>query len=580
MDVPTQSRWKTKTWPALAIALALALPTLWVGRVGEDTYQLLATEGVSSPFLGGFRRFDAFVFANGQADQLAAVRQAGSMPYWTRLDFKVAFWRPLSSALMVVDRALFGRSAPLAHAHSVLWSLALVAVVGALFRKLFSAPLAAFALLLFSLDDARAIPTAWLANRNALVAATFAVLAVAGHLLWRERGDRKALFGSLAAALVALHGGEAALGFFAYLLAYELLAGPGPISRRLAALVPITLVVAAWLAAYKLHGYGAANSTMYVDPFVQPLDWLMNLPARLAVTGGAALIGFPADLWMSPGLRIPLAIAAALLVTGLAFLLRAAARELPPDESRHLRWLFAGALISLLPVTSTSPSNRLLLAGSLGAAACLAVVLRQAWRLKGKFLPVALGLGFFHLVLPPLLWLAFSFAFSMGNARAERIQRTLEAELDQTKVANQRLVALWNDPFGTMATAANWIASGAPAPRALWTLSLAPAEHRYTRTGPSTLELDLAAESRLLTSEVEFFCRPPGSTPFESVELDGLSVQVIDRDKAGIRKVRFEFDRELEDPSLVFLGWKDGAMHVVAPPPMGDSLYASPAQPF
>lgn len=144
-------------WLALAVAVALALPSLLVGRVGEDAAQLLGSEG-SSPWPLAFSRYDSFVFSDGQPAHVAALRNYGAMPYWTRLDFKVAFWRPLSSVLIRVDSGLLASSAILAHLHSILWSLLLVVMVGLLLRRLIGPSLAGLALIVFALDDGRAIP--------------------------------------------------------------------------------------------------------------------------------------------------------------------------------------------------------------------------------------------------------------------------------------------------------------------------------------------------------------------------------------------------------------------------------------
>jgi hypothetical protein len=557
------------------LATAVALPTLMAGRVGEDAAQLLASEG-SSPWTFAFPRFDSFVFSDGQRDHVAALRNYGALPYWTRLDFKVAFWRPLSSVLIYFDAVLLAGSALLAHVHSILWSLMLVALVGLLLRRIVGPSLAGLALILFALDDARAIPTIWLANRNALVAAVFGVAAIVFHLKWREQHHKPSLLLSLLAMVLALLGGESALGFAAYIAAYELVAAPGTMGRRIKALAPIALASLGWLVAYKALGYGAHASTLYVDPFAQPLDWLTNLGPRLSVMFAGAIIGFPADLWMMADARAFLVIGAAALVAGFGAYLFKAGQDLTHEERRHLRWLVFGAGLSLLPATSTSPSIRLLLPASLGGCVAVAVVLRHAWEKRRAALAIAVGLGFFHLLIAPLFWIGLSYAFKLAADRGDRIQAALEADLDPSKVSDQRLINLWSDPFAMMSAPAHWRMSGAPMPRAWWTLSLAPGEHRYTRTAADTLELELA-NGRLLTNELEYFCRPPGSEPFSSVALEGMRAEVVDRDAEGVRRVRFIFDRSLDDPSLVLIRWDNGVMRRLPTPKVGSAFVATPA---
>jgi hypothetical protein len=111
---------------------------------------------------------------------------------------------------------------------------------------------------------------------------------------------------------------------------------------------------------------------------------------------------------------------------------------------------------------------------------------------------------------------------------------------------------------------------GMPAPRAWWTLSLSREPHVLTRTGPTSLELSLT-RGHFLTDEFETLFRgashplPQGSR----VALPGMRVTVLDADEVGPTRVGFEFDTPLEDPSLVFLRWKDGALHPSPPPPVG-----------
>ena len=106
---------------AVVFAAVLALPSVVVSRFGDDYGQLLAVEGSTSPFKGVFSKYDEFVFSDGDPQHVRALVERGGLPWWSHPRLKIAFFRPLSSALMVMDHALFGRGTFGPHLHSALW---------------------------------------------------------------------------------------------------------------------------------------------------------------------------------------------------------------------------------------------------------------------------------------------------------------------------------------------------------------------------------------------------------------------------------------------------------------------------
>lgn len=582
MSPPDSSRWLNfprALWLSLLLALLLGLPSLPLGPFNDDYGHLIVLENILPTLEGPSTRFDLFRFVEGDPATLRPLLERGVLPWWTHPELKLAFWRPLSSALMVLDQALFGYGHVGSHLHSVAWYVALVAMAGLLLRRVLPGALGALALLLFAVDDAHALPVVWLANRNALVAATPALLGLWLHVEGREAHRPWARPLSLLALALGLMGGEVALGVAAHLVAYEALGARGPASERLRAILPPALLVLAWLAAYKVLGYGAWGSGMYVDPLAQPGTWLLALAGRLPALLGGLFLGVPVDLWAfvesSRPWLVGVGVAAVVL---MALVLRAAWGGLSEDERRHTRWLLAGAVLSLLPVASTIPTNRLLLVPSLGGAVAVAAVLRHAWRSRPQAWrprPVAaaaalLALAHFALAVPG--WALLHYAIGEGQRLSEHRQQVLERELDVGRVSQQRVVLLSSpDPVVAMYTAMGWLVRGRPVPRAWWTLSMAPGEHVVTRTGPDTLELE-RTQGPFFASEWEQLYRAPlvALAPGDTVELQGLRVQVLEGDAQGPRRLRFTFDTPLEDPSLVLLQWREGALHKVPPPSPGE----------
>jgi hypothetical protein len=336
-----------------------------------------------------------------------------------------------------------------------------------------------------------------------------------------------------------------------------------------------------YLVFYKALGYGAFGSGSYVDPVGEPGRYLLTALGRIPALLGGLLLGVPADLWVvGPGAR-PVLVGVGLLGLGLlGLLVRSAWPGLGEDERRHCRWLFTGAALSLLPVAAVFPSNRLLLVPSLGGAVAVAVVLVHAWRSRARgWRPRGLAAGagllaLVHLVLAPLLWPAMALGLRVLGTRFHESLQVTERELDRARLPGQRVVML-SLPEPTMGMYAPMVLAtrGMPRPRAWWTLTLSPEPHVLTRTGPSTFELSLT-RGQFLTSEFEHVFRGP-SHPLPqgaTVELEGMRVTVLESDARGPTRVGYAFDAPLEDPSLLLLHWKDGALRRFTPPGVGEPV--------
>ncbi len=580
MDASSLKRWldfPRALWLGLAAALVLALPTLGMGFNLDDHIHLLILEGrwpLGSPF-------DLFRFAGGSPEGMRRIVQEGPYPWWTLPELKIAFWRPLSSALEALDYRLFGRNALGYHLHSLAWYLGLVAIFGSLLRRLVPGALGGLALLLFAVDDAHLLPVGWISNRNALVSTAFALAGVWMHLEWREARRTWALPVSLGALAMGLLAGETALGLFAYLLAYELLGARGTLAERLRAVAPAAVLAVIYLGVYKALGYGAYGSTMYVDPVSEPGRYLGAALGRVpALIGG--LLGVPVDLW---GLSLesrPVLVGLGLGGLGLlVYLLRKAWPGLAEEERRHCRWLAAGAVLSLLPVASAMPMGRLLLVPGLGASVLLSVVLLQAWRSRkqgwrprGVAITAAV-LALMNLVLAPLSWPAMSMMIPQLGATHEQLAERLGRELDSPRLSSQRVVLLDpRDLNATLYVPIFWAKQGRTLPRSWWPLSLALKPVIVTRTGLSSLELELSQGGHFLAGEIEQALRSP-KYPLGTgaqVKLEGMQVTVLAADAQGPTRLGFEFDTPLEDPSLVFLHTRAGELTRFTPPPVGTRI--------
>jgi hypothetical protein len=131
----------------------------------------------------------------------------------------------------------------------------------------------------------------------------------------------------------------------------------------------------------------------------------------------------------------------------------------------------------------------------------------------------------------------------------------LQAEIDDREVADQQIV-LVNGIEHTTAFFTPFIRHlyGHPLPRSCRILNSAPLAHDVERTAGNTLEIAVLGGA-LLDSELESFFRSP-RFPLRSgdtVSLRGLRIEILKLLRGKPQRVRFVFDRALDDPAYLFL---------------------------
>ncbi|MCB9763580.1 MAG: hypothetical protein H6739_27680 [Alphaproteobacteria bacterium] len=566
---------------AVLVSLLLCLPTMGMPLWSDDHTHLLMIEdwlGLREPAaytlqgqtdpLGLLNLFQFFVMPR---EQFAADVAAGALPWWADPDLSLGFWRPLPSFLELMDYRLFGL-APLGyHVHSMLWHLALVGAVGLLHRRALPAA-GALATLLYAMDDARWLPMAWLANRNALIAAVPALLGLAAHLRWREDGWRPgALLGPLGVA-VGLTGGEAAVGSFAYFFAYEAFAAPGAPRRRGLALAPFVVLGGAWAVAYKTMGYGSSGSGLYIDPVGEPAAYLAAAGERAPILVGAMLGMLPSEASTAVPALIPVAVALGLLAAGVVgAMLNAAWPELPEETRRGLRWLGPGAVLALAPILATFPLDRLLLLPGIGGSAVIAVALRWAWRRPRSRVRQGLGVAgvLLHVVLPLPMWVGFPMLFSTENDKLDALRASAFPE-PEALTDKDVVVLVASDITIVMYMPAWGLLHDAPEPGSYQILSAVPRDHRITRTAPDRLELEIL-DGGLFDGMMTKLTRSPGR-PFavgDVVEQRGATIEVLEVGPRGPTRLGVTLRGERE---VYPIAWVDGALVPVALPEVGASM--------
>jgi hypothetical protein len=483
----------------------------------------------------------------------------------------------LSSALIYVDHLLFANSPASMHVHSLLWLAAMLAAGAVLLRRI-EGPglLAPIAAVLFALDGAHILPATWLANRNSLVATTFALLALAAHRRWRAERWRPGMVLGPACFALGLLAGEFALGAGAFFLSYALFLDDGRPPARALSLLPYAILATAWRVAYVSLGYGAAGSGWYIDPGSSPLAFLDALAGRLPVMA-ASLVG-PPLAGLTAALPGPFRMG--LVALSLAWIALASVALWPfLRDDRTARFWGLGALLALFPSSATFPHDRMLMLAGIGAAGLLSRVLalqlenpastsagRLARAATGVFLPATL---LFHLALPAATAPLSARVMKEIGALSDSATDSLPAG---DGLAGKTVVVMNAPDFFLGSYLAVWRASrGMTLPARLEVLTNGLEPVTFTRVGDRALEAEVArghfnAWTHPLVRPVDE-PMPPGTR----IRRPGCTYEILDTAASGQpRTVRVTFDRDLDDPALLFLRWDRRGYAEAAIPPVGE----------
>jgi hypothetical protein len=558
-----------------AIALVLVLPSLSQRFVLDDYLLGLfqRKQGVIDS-LGTRSPVDFFTFTTGVASANHAMMDQGVLlPWWTDERHLNAFFRPLSSLTHFVDFSLWPQSPLLMHAHSIAWFAALLLVVAWLYRGLSSAPwLCGFAFLLFAFDDAHGATLSWLANRNSIIAATFAFLGLGFHHKYRSQGWRAGAYLGPFTVAVALLAGESALAAFAYLFAYALCIERGSYVARFRSLWGFALVAVAWLCVYRTGPFGSVGSGAYHDPVREPVAFIRalsyNLPVLLAAQFTAPIAD--AAFWAAPEARMAI-FAFSLVAVGVIFqvawpLLR---------RDRISRFWATSTLLAGVPIAASLPGERLLLLMGVGGSALMAQLIASLCEEhKSRFSPSALrktvlfSLVLLHLVHAPLLLPTRSHSMNLLGASIDRANRTIPI----SQAIADKTVVIINAPFDAMVSYLQVMREYSHQPR--------PAHFYWLSTASSSLRVTRVADRTFRITPREGFIYSPPEQHYRSdltnlskgsrVRLTEMQVTIVETGSDGRPKTAdFTFESPLESGRYLFLYWSTGAFAPFSIPAIG-----------
>jgi len=511
----------------------------------------------------------------------------GFYPWWTDPDFKIRFFRPVTSLSIAFDHWLYSQWAPGYHLTSIALFAVLLVLVYRLFRSL-ELPDGAvlWALAFAAFNDVNTLPIGWIANRNTLLAAVFLVAMLV--TLHSNRRRPRAVKTVVAAACLLMACGSKESGIIGLPLAalhaflYPRTEGPLSLRARLSAMLksPALWVVLActcvYFAGYAIAGYGT-RSLLYPTPWRSPGQFFVRLAAMGPLAGISLLFGVSADAVSGLPQHMGWVLAVSVVVLVVVLWIMVGRMTWTPAIGLGIGLI----VFSLLPEAGADPSDRLLLNASIGSSLLIGLFLHQLGSWRGLLarrdlaaLVLAAVLVVRGIILPlPGTWVR-GWGFSrMGGYDREFIAR---ADIDRQRPAPRHVFVL-NSPTSLLAVTmmATWAVVHDDDGTNIHMMQMGRrglAWHRedgrrMTLTARGTAFGDQRFESLFCTG------RQPktGEVLYRTSAFRAIPLEV---EADGIRKVLLEFDHDLDDDVYQFLVWdKDKARFIrIRPPRIGETI--------
>jgi hypothetical protein len=518
----------------------------------------------------------------GPSEPLA---QQGLFPWWTDSDFKVRFFRPVTSLSIYLDSLLYRDWAPGYHLTGLAWFAVFLALAFRLYRDL-GAPASAalWGLAFLALDDIPYMPVGWIANRNALLAAVFVVATILAVHHHRRTGRGR--YSLLAAVCFLLACGSKESGLIALPIAalYLVLFDPAfaGLSRRDACLRLLRsrtlwvlgLLAVAYVGFYLAAGYGT-RSGLYSTPWLDTAGYLRRLATLVPLGLLSLFFGFPTDLlFRRPELVWPMAAVAGCVLAVVGVIVFRVVRW-KPLSIFALGWV----LFALPPEAAADLYDRLFMNASVGSALMIGLFLHRLAPVRDRvalrqYPRLALGGAF---VLFGIVASVPSTAIRSGLwSQLAALDRDIavEADIPRPPAASQT-VFLLNCPSSMLAWSMlpTWaVVYDDPVTR-LFPLQFGRRALTWTRDGDHTMTLRCAGQP-FLDNHFERLFRTHRAPPAVGAryETSEFVATVVAVEPTGIRTVRFDFKKSLDDASYRFLAWRNGRMSRVATPAAGQTV--------
>jgi len=567
--------------PGLILAISclasvvLAVPALRSPLFADDAvHRAMLTGRVPAGLHWG--PLQLYEFIGGAGHSVPAMRDRGSLPWFTADDLRLRFFRPLSSATLAADERLFGPSTWPGRLHSLLWFLALLCIVSAIHRRCLSSTSAGVATLVFALAGAHSVPISWMAARHVLVSSACALLAFWLHLRHRQDGRRAARWLSLVAVVAGLGAGEMALGTLALIAAYEWLGRRESLTRRAAAVAPAASIAALYVGGYVATGYGAHGSGGYIG-LESGIAGALVVARHFWILVGELVTGLPSDSLTLASTTVQTVAAAGSAVSALVGvgLLRVCWRQVEESDRAAAAWMAVASALAVIPGSFGMLGGRVLALALAPASGVLAIVLVAGWRaVRTRGLPplartsvmvMAGALGLLHLAAAPAVRGAVAATLAEVAREQDRVAATAPA------CAGVMIIVAADDPTIAMFVPAALSLRGR-APQRLHILSMAAGDHRIERV--TSRGFDVLVTNGLAGGRTvwERLFRAAPVRPGMRITTVDFEVTVIEAQAGAPVRTRFVFAEPLDSRNLCFVQWRGGQLVELRVPGPGERL--------
>lgn len=528
-------------------------------------------------------------------------RDKGFVPWWASDQIKTNFFRPLSSLTLAIDYTLWPNTPLILHIHSLLWFCLLLYLTYRLYRSISnSAVIAGTSVLLFALDDVFAGPAGWISNRHTLVAMVFGVLCI--WLYHQGLANKKwpYLAGAYGFYVAALLASEMGLVTFAYLFACLLFLDRDSWPERIKRLAPFVVITLIWRWVYISLGYGATGTLLYIDPLLNPIEFIIQALGRYPLLLFSAL-GLPlADLLIAFSPQALLITAAISLIP--IGLLAVIVYPVLKTHRTAAFWL-VGLLCATVPLVSGIPGNRNLGFVSLGVMALAGQLFIDVAAIKKPNSLKRIQLILLKVTVPVqlILYLFISPISVLNNPATTRIMAEDQAQVvdfgGDPKLAEQHLYVI--NPPGEMIYIAGMM-------QRWFTDEPLPASINYLTSGFTTVQIERVDDRVIIVTPDGGYTPRPGpvldkttgmvthihlENVYRSLEenfynpehpmqvgqvvtLSEFAVEVSEMTADGrIAQAVFTFAHPLEDERYIWLLWDEptSSYTKIQLPPVGET---------